>query len=390
MEYKKVRDLKYGQNPHQNGAEFGIVNGECPLKFLNGNPGIVNAMEAVRGYKLVRALDVAFDMPAAAVLKHKNPAGAAIAVPLDDVMRRTYFCEDKKLSKLSTAYLRADGTDPKSAYGGTIALSREVDVPTALAIRPRVVDVVVAPAYQEEAFNILKEKKDGKLVIATFNPNYAPSKTVVVREDDIEFRFNRNDYTVNDALLEDVVGAPLTAEEKRDIKVGVVIAKYTKSNKTIYVLDGQSAGIMPCQQSRVDSMRWAGDKAVNWLFRQSQRVESIDVSKLKLYDKIEKQTGDITKMFDGKTSSGFSTRTEIIRDTIRDMLKYREKGNFNAVTCGFLPFEDCVTEAYNHGVGTIAYPKAPGKGIRFENVAESAKSKNMKLCLFPYRLFEET
>jgi AICAR transformylase/IMP cyclohydrolase PurH len=388
MGYEKVRDLKYGINPHQKPAEVGARNNvKFPGEFINGNPGTVNTMELLRSMKLVTELDRTFDMPAAAAFKHINPAGAAIAVPLDVVLKRMYFCEDVELSGLSLAYLRADGTDPKSAYGGTVALSRKVDVPTANAIKPRVVDVVVAPDYEPDALAILKKKKDGKMVIAKYDQSYVPPSIVSIVEDDFEFKHERNNYAVTDALLEDVIGKPLSEEEKRDLKVGIVIAKYTKSNKTIYTLDGQSTGIMPCQQSRVDSMRWAGDKSVMWLLRQIPHFSELKGPKI--YDTIQLQTDAVENLLDSKDGSDAKSRKAKVREVIQATLEQRGLPGFRAVTCGFLPFADCVVEAHNHHVGTILYPKVPSIGVRFKDVKKTAEELNIKLCLFPYRLFVE-
>jgi phosphoribosylaminoimidazolecarboxamide formyltransferase/IMP cyclohydrolase len=419
--YKKVKDLKYGQNPHQTGAEIGVrievevppelmvkdpsdaalrefynilrsyneSEVEFPVKIVNGNPGTINFMEIFRMWKLVKEMDQTFDMPSSAVSKHKVAAGAALGMPMDNIMKRAYCCEDMELSSLATAAIRANNTDPKSAYGGTQAFSRKVDVKTAEALKPYVLDVIVAPDYEPEALEILRKKKGGKIVIAKFDPNYVPPQTVTVVEDDFVFRYNRNDYKVTDELLEDVIGGSLTDEEKRDLKLGAIISKYTKSNKTVYTLDGQSTGIMPCQQSRVDSMKWAGDKSIMWLFRQTPVASDLKLEG-KLYEKFQQQRTAVENMLDTRTGTDEKSRTEKIRELICDALEQRGLGYFRSTTCGFLPFEDCIEEARKRGVNVISYPKAPGKGIRFDDIVKKANELNVKLVLFPYRLFEET
>ncbi|MDD5181595.1 MAG: hypothetical protein PHC66_00285 [Candidatus Nanoarchaeia archaeon] len=378
--------LKYGINPHNGNASMRMSKKGYPIEILNGNPGTVNLLEALRGIGLVAEIDKTFDMPAAAALKHKNAAGAAIGLPLDDVYKNIYFCADKKLTQLAAAYLRAEGTDPKSAYGGTTCLSRTIDVPTALEMKKRVIDVVVAPGYEPEALEILKKKKESRMVIIQYDPKYELPPQHTINEGDVEFTFDRDNYKVTNELLEDVVGAPLTENETRDLKLGAVIAKYTKSNKTIYTIDGQTAGVMPGQMSRVDSIRWAGEKSIMWLLRQSEEVQNIkpiaDKLSKSMYDKIQLQTQIVETFLNGKT------KTEK-RVMIKDVMENRKWDSFRATTCGFLPFVDNITEAYNNCVGSILYPKAPSKGIRFPEISEEAKKVGIKLCLFPYRLFRE-
>lgn len=382
-------ELKYGENPNQKPAKVTSIQGVVesweglPFEVVNGTPGVVNIKESLRGWKLVKELDETFDLPAAAALKHINPAGAAIAVELDDVLKEAYFCGKKEISPLATAYYRADGTDPKSAYGGTVCLSRKVDYATALALKSRVVDVIVAPEFEQEALELISKKKEGKIVILKMDPKYMASEKVKVVEDDLAFEFDRNDYKVTDELLTDC-RTELSDDAKRDLKVGVVIAKYTKSNKTIYTLDGQSTGIMACQQSRVDSMRWAGDKSTIWLLRQHHKVLGIKKDeKLTMYERISEQTKAIENMLDGKTKADKA-------QTIEALLEQRNFDSFRAVTCGFLPFADCVDEANMHGVGTILYPKVPVKGVRFDEIAKCADECSINLVLFPYRLFLES
>ncbi|MFO7539057.1 MAG: phosphoribosylaminoimidazolecarboxamide formyltransferase, partial [Chloroflexota bacterium] len=166
--------LRYGMNPHQTPARLFVAEGDLPLTVLNGSPGFINLLDALNSWQLVRELKQATTLPAAASFKHVSPAGAAVAVPLDDSLRRAYFVGDRELSPLATAYARARGADRISSFGDWIALSDTVDVATAELIRPEVSDGVIAPAYEPEALAILQAKKGGGYRVLQIDPDYEP------------------------------------------------------------------------------------------------------------------------------------------------------------------------------------------------------------------------
>ena len=170
---KKYFDMKYGCNPHQKPASLYFREGdELPIEILNGNPGYINYGDAFNAWQLVKELKEALSMPAAASFKHISPAGAAVSVQLDDTLRQVYEVQDKELSPLSTAYIRARGADPRSSFGDYIALSEKVEEDTAELIRHFVSDGIIAPDYTPEAINILKEKKKGAYPIIKVDPDY--------------------------------------------------------------------------------------------------------------------------------------------------------------------------------------------------------------------------
>ena len=99
--------LKYGCNPNQKPARIFMQEGELPVEVLNGAPGYINFLDALNGWQLVRELKRATGLPAATSFKHVSPAGAALGLPLDDVLRRIYFVpSDAQLSPLACAYAR--------------------------------------------------------------------------------------------------------------------------------------------------------------------------------------------------------------------------------------------------------------------------------------------
>jgi AICAR transformylase/IMP cyclohydrolase PurH len=155
-------NLKYGCNPHQKNAKIYAEN--LPIKVLNGNPGYINLMDALNSYQLVRELDLALNLPAAASFKHVSPAGASVYYPLNDAEKKMYFVKEE-LSDLAVAYTRSRGADRLSSFGDFVALSRECDESTAKCIRREVSDGVIAPSYSEKALEILQKKRNGSYTV---------------------------------------------------------------------------------------------------------------------------------------------------------------------------------------------------------------------------------
>ena len=135
---------------------------DLPITVLSGRPGYINFLDAFNGWQLVKELKEAAGLPAAASFKHVSPAGAAVGLPLDEVLKKIYWVDDMgELSPLACAYARARGADRMSSFGDFIALSDVCDVSTAKIIKREVSDGVIAPGYEPEALAILKEKKNG-------------------------------------------------------------------------------------------------------------------------------------------------------------------------------------------------------------------------------------
>ena len=137
--------LKYGCNPNQGDARIYIEDGNLPIKVLNGRPGYINLLDAFNSWQLVKELKEATGMAAAASFKHVSPAGAAVAVPLTDTLKKMYGVEGKELSDVATAYIRARGADRMSSYGDFAALSDECDADTANFLLLEVSDGIIAP-----------------------------------------------------------------------------------------------------------------------------------------------------------------------------------------------------------------------------------------------------
>ena len=116
--------LRYGCNPHQSHASAeALGGGALPLELLAGGPSMINLLDALNAWQLVRELRAALGLAAAASFKHVSPAGAALAVELEPDLARAYEVEGQELTPVALAYVRARGADPKSSFGDVVALS---------------------------------------------------------------------------------------------------------------------------------------------------------------------------------------------------------------------------------------------------------------------------
>ena len=259
--------LRYGTNPHQVPARIFMADGSpLPLDVLNGAPGYINLLDALNSWQLVRDLRAALAVPAAASFKHVSPAGAAVAAPLSDPLRKAYFTGNDELSPLATAYARARGADRVSSYGDWAALSDTVDVSTARLLRREVSDGVIAPDYEPAALEILKAKRGGRYTILQIDPGYQPAPAEARQVFGITFEQARNTYLPGDEL------ATLPSESRRDAVVAQLTLKYTQSNSICLARDGQVIGNGAGQQSRIHCTRIACDKADLWHLRQHAAV----------------------------------------------------------------------------------------------------------------------
>ena len=168
----KELELKYGCNPNQKPSKIYMADGsDLPIKVLMGRPGYINFLDAFNGWQLVRELKEATGLPAATSFKHVSPAGAAIGLPMSDVLKKIYWVDDMgDLSPLACAYARARGADRMSSFGDFIALSDVCDKDTAMLIKREVSDGVIAPGYSEEALEILAQKKKGNYNVIQIDP----------------------------------------------------------------------------------------------------------------------------------------------------------------------------------------------------------------------------
>ncbi len=385
--------LKYGCNPNQKPSRILMKDEkDLPITVLSGRPGYINFLDAFNGWQLVKELKEAAGLPAAASFKHVSPAGAAVGLPLDEVLKKIYWVDDMgELSPLACAYARARGADRMSSFGDFIALSDVCDVSTAKIIKREVSDGVIAPGYEPEALAILKEKKNGNYNVIQIDPAYAPEPIERKQVFGIVFEQGRNDLAINRQLLSNVVTAnkEIPDPAKIDLMISLITLKYTQSNSVCYVKGGQAIGIGAGQQSRVHCTRLAGQKADNWFLRQAPQVLNLSfVDGIKRADRdnaIDVYIGEehMDVLADGAWEKIFKEKPPVFtREEKRAWLDRMEDVALGSDA--FFPFGDNIERAHKSGVKYIAQP---GGSVRDDQVIETCDKYGMAMAFTGIRLF---
>ena len=386
--------LKYGCNPNQKPSRVFMQDGsDLPVEVLNGKPGYINLLDALNGWQLVSELKRETSLPAAASFKHVSPAGAAVGLPLTDVLRKIYWVDDQKedLSPLACAYARARGADRMSSFGDFISLSDVCDEDTASLIQREVSDGVIAPGYTDRALEILKGKKKGNYVVLKMDASYQPQALEQKMVYGITFEQGRQNLVIDDDFLKNIVtkNKDLTEAAVRDIKISLITLKYTQSNSVCFVKDGQAIGIGAGQQSRVHCTRLAGSKADNWYLRQYEKVLNLpfrsDIKRADRDNAIDVYIGEWPEdvLSDGAWQRVFTRKPEALtKEEKRAWLDTME-----GVTLGsdaFFPFSDNIDRAYKSGVKYVA---EPGGSVRDDLVIERCDDYGMVMVFTGIRLF---
>jgi len=241
--YEKVQDLRYGENPHQKAAFYREV---LPV------PGSLTGAKQLHGKELSynnindanAALDLLreFDEPTVVAVKHANPCGVASA------------------STIYEAYMKAYEADPVSIFGGIVAANREIDAQTAAEINKIFIEIVIAPSYTDEALEILKRKKNIR-ILQLKDISARPHKGIwdtrkvlgglLVQELDTELLPDMSQLKV-------VTDKKPTAAEMEDLIFAWKVVKHTKSNGIAIAKNKQSLGIGPGQVNRI----WAVQQSI--------------------------------------------------------------------------------------------------------------------------------
>jgi phosphoribosylaminoimidazolecarboxamide formyltransferase/IMP cyclohydrolase len=238
---EKLRDLRYGENPHQRGALYRgagpAQGGIAGAEVLHGKElSYNNLLDADAAWNLV----LEFDLSAAAVIKHANPSGAA----------QNY--------NVKLAYIHARDCDPVSAYGSVVAFNRAVDAETAQELVSTFVEVLVAPGYADDALAILKQRKNLRILLVRSDEPAALHRRQIsggflVQDEDVR-RTRRED-------LRTVSKRPPTEDEVEAMLFGWRVVKHVKSNAIVFSTRDRTLGIGAGQMSRVDSVKWGAQRA---------------------------------------------------------------------------------------------------------------------------------
>ena len=391
----KEFELKYGCNPNQKPAKiFMSDDRELPIEILSGRPGYINFLDAFNSWQLVKELKEATGLPCATSFKHVSPTSAAVGIKLSEKLKKACFVDDiagLDESALACAYARARGTDRMSSFGDWIALSDVCDVTTANLIKREISDGVIAPGYTDEALEILKSKRNGNYNIVKIDPNYVPAPVEHKDVFGITFEQGRNNFEINEALLENIVtdNKDLTEDAKRDLIIALITLKYTQSNSVCYAYQGQAIGVGAGQQSRIHCTRLAGSKADTWHLRQYDKVLNLPFKKeLGRADRDNVIDGYINKNEEDVCAEGnwqkyFTERPEPL--TAEEARAYLD--TITGVSLGsdaFFPFGDNIERAKRSGVSYIA---EPGGSIRDDIVIDTCNKYGMVMAFTGMRLF---
>ena len=389
----KELELKYGCNPNQKPSRIFMEGGkELPITVLCGKPGYINFLDALNGWQLVKELKEATGLPAATSFKHVSPAGAAVGLPLDDVLKKIYWVEDLgELSPLACAYARARGADRMSSFGDFISLSDVCDEDTARLIKREVSDGVIAPGYEPKALEILKEKKNGNYNVIQIDPDYEPEELERMQVFGVVFEQGHNNLKIDSSLLQTIVteNRDLPEAAVRDLVISLITLKYTQSNSVCFVKDGQAIGIGAGQQSRVHCTRLAGSKADNWYLRQAPQVLNLPfIDGIKRADRdnaIDLYIGEdyMDVLADGRWERIFKEKPAVFtKEEKRAWLD-----GMTGVALGsdaFFPFGDNIDRAHKSGVKYVAQP---GGSLRDSQVIDTCNQYGMVMAFTGIRLF---
>jgi len=382
--------LRYGCNPHQTPARIYAKAGTLPIEVLNGAPGYINLLDALNSWQLVRELRQALDLPAAASFKHVSPAGAAVGIPLSDTLKKAYFVDDLELSDLAAAYARARGADRMSSFGDWVALSDQVDVPTAQLLRREVSHGIIAPGYEQKALSILSKKLNGKYIVIEIDPDYEPEELETREVFGITFEQKRNSLLASFDILQNIVtrNQELTDSAKRDLLVALVALKYTQSNSVCFAYDGQIIGMGAGQQSRIHCTRLAASKADTWMLRQHPDVLDLQfregIRRPERDNAIDQYLGDDLIPAEKKVwEKAFEEVPRILTSQEKrawlDSLKGVALGSD-----GYIPFRDTIDRAQQSGVKYIVQP---GGSLRDGEVIKACDETGMVMVFSGVRLF---
>ncbi|MGB7070264.1 MAG: bifunctional phosphoribosylaminoimidazolecarboxamide formyltransferase/IMP cyclohydrolase [Pyrinomonadaceae bacterium] len=240
IELEKIADLRYGENPHQRAALYGTggSGGIANAHQLHGKEmSFNNFVDADAAWALIQEIDGI----AVAIIKHTNPSGVGIG------------------STNEEAYRRALSTDPVSAFGGIVAFNRTVDAIAARSVTEVFTEVVIAPEFEAEAMDILRSKKNLRVLRA--------EATKASKQ--LEYKHISSGMLVQDADLHSVTASDLnivtsrkpTDSEIRSMMLAWSVCKHVKSNAIVFANERQTLGLGAGQMNRVDSVRIAAMRA---------------------------------------------------------------------------------------------------------------------------------
>ena len=236
--YEKLMDLRYGENPHQKAAYYVSTTDTGAMKDFDQLNGKELSFNNLRDMDVAWRTVCEFIEPACCGLKHSTPCGAAIGKNVYEAYTKAYEC------------------DPVSIFGGIVALNKEVDADTAREMVKIFLEIVIAPSFTDEALEILRTKKNLRVIKCKHTPQDKINMVKVdggllIQDEDLSFT---TDY---EAVTEK---AP-TAEEMENLIFGMKVVKHVKSNAIVVVKDMMAVGIGNGETNRIWPTRQAIERA---------------------------------------------------------------------------------------------------------------------------------
>lgn len=236
MSYEKKFDLRYGENPHQSSAYYVSTTESGSMKDFEQLNGKELSFNNIRDMDIAWKVVGEFEEPAACAIKHSTPCGVAVA------------------DNIYTAYTKAHDCDPVSIFGGIVALNKEVDSKTADELKKIFLEIVIAPSFTNEALEILKSKKN--LRVIKCNIKKSQDKLEYVKVDGGLLVQQTNNKMIEEMNI--VTDKAPTEQEKEDMILGMKVVKHVKSNAIVVVKDGMAIGVGTGQTNRI----WATIHAI--------------------------------------------------------------------------------------------------------------------------------
>jgi phosphoribosylaminoimidazolecarboxamide formyltransferase/IMP cyclohydrolase len=241
--FEKVVDLPYGENPHQRAAYYQEVGERMHvLSQVQQHNGKQLSFNNLLDLDAARAIIADFSEPVCAIVKHNNPCGAAIGEDAAD------------------AYARAFACDPMSAFGGVIAINRPVDKAAAELLSKQMIEVLIAPGYDDDALEILKQKKNVR-ILENQERRLSHKRSPEIKQVTGGMLVQDRDSIVAErSTMEAVTKAQPTDDQWRDLLFAWTICRHVRSNAIVLAAGGATLGVGAGQMSRVDSVQIAIQK----------------------------------------------------------------------------------------------------------------------------------
>ena len=383
-------ELRYGCNPHQVPASFEQPR-SLPLQVLNGQPSYINILDALGAWQLARELKMSLGTPGAASFKHTSPTGAAIAGSLTSDFLHSQFLPDIEYSPIAQAYIRAHGGDRMSSFGDAVGISDVVDMSLASILYKEVSDLIIAPEYEKDAFEILKKKKKGNYVILKIDPDFEPPDCEVRAVFGISLKQTRNDTLISTDHFQNIDSnnKNLPDQMRETLMVATISIKFTQSNSVCVAYDGQVIGMGAGQQSRIHCTTLACDKADRWILQQHPKMLSLPfqqnitkttktniVNQLLLWEQLSETERTKLRM-------AFTEEPDFL--TTRERTKWVESFNGLCLSSdAYIPFRDNIDRASR---SNIQYLAQTGLSQRDHEVTEAVNDYGMVMVHTGLRSF---